>query len=280
MAKKLAKGLPDLKDTGPEDISEDTEIGRLTRRLSFRQKVWADAFIKTLSKKKASMIAGCTEPNANVYGSFMYGKVEVREYIEHVVASTIGTIDDNIKFIQGIRDTNLNQYLKKVKRSKSDQIKVGLQVMIDNLKLEIAIEEDYLMEVAAEPKEITGSMHSLKFMRKQIAKYNIELRHNPKATRIISGPEYLVDDVELDLVKLAEDHEHGLIKTFKHTKDGIQIETYSSLDAAVSLSKIQGSDKSAAPVNNFNTGPSAEQLAKLTPEQLKTMAAIERIMKS
>lgn len=277
-AKKPVKATV-TKDSGPDEIPEDSEVAKLIAKLTFRQKAWADFFIKTLNKRKASLAVGCSSENANAYGSYMYGIQVVREYIEHIVTSAIGSIDDNVKFVQSIRDARMGDYLKKVKVTKSDLVKVPLQAVIDRTKFQLVKEEEYFM-LAEEPKEITAAMQSVRALRKSIARMEIDLKFDPKATRIEHGETYLADDVELDLVKLAADTEHGLIKTFKHTKDGVQVELYSSLDAANTLARIQGADKGSAPTTNVYAGPTTEQLAKLSKEELKVMIEIEKKMKS
>lgn len=277
--KKPLKRVTVTKDSGPEEMPDDTEIAKYIRVLTFRQKVWADAFIKCLNKKKASLVAGCTEENANSYGAYMYGLQPVRDYIEYVVNSTIGTVDDNIKLVQTIRDARLNDYLIKVKTIKSDLVKTPLAKVIERTRDELLLEEEYFM-LAEEPKEITAAMQSIKALRKRIAKMEIQLKHSPKASVIEHGPSYLADAVELDLVKLAADKENGIIKSFKHTKDGVHVEFHSQLDAANTLARIQGADKGTTNTTNVYTGPTAEQLAKLSDQQLKAMAEIEKIMKS
>lgn len=277
--KKPLKRVTVTKDSGPEEMPEDTEIAKYIKALSFRQKIWADAFIKCLNKKKASLVAGCTEENANSYAAYMYGLQVVRDYIEYVVSLAIGTVDDNIKLVQTIRDARLNDYMVKVKVIKSDLVKTPLAKVIERTRVELLKEEEYFM-LAEEPKEITAGMQRIKTLRKSIKKYEIDLRHDPKAHVLEYGPSYLADNVELDLVKLAADKENGIIKSFKHTKDGIHVEFHSQLDAANTLARIQGADKGTTNTTNVYTGPTAEQLSKLTDQQLKAMAEIEKIMKS
>lgn len=276
--KPKIKVLP-VKEDRFEAIPDDSEIAKFTRPLSFRQKAWADAFIKTLNKKKASLLIGCSDEGASSYGCMMWDKPAVREYIEYLVTAAIGSVDDNIKLVQSIRDARMGDYLKRVKVTRSDLIKVPLSKVIAEHREELEMEGEWLWELT-DPKMITASMQKLASLRLGIKKMELELKYKPKATRIVHGPTYLTDDIELDLVKLAEDKEHGLIKALKTTKEGVQVELYSSLEAANTLARIQGADKGSAPVTNINTGPTAEQLAKLTPDQLRAMAAIEKVMKA
>jgi len=62
----------------------------------------------------------------------------------------------------------------------------------------------------------------------------MELERNPDAFRIIDGETVMVEHANLDLVKIMEEKERGVIKSFKHTKDGSQIELYAT-DVALSL---------------------------------------------
>lgn len=262
-----------------QDPDQNEALEKLKAALEPKELLWSDAYIKLLSKKKASMAVGCLESNASNYGVKMYARTQVRAYIDYMVSESIGTPSDNIKFLQTIRDTDLKNYMKKVKKVQSRPIKVKLKDLIKGLKYELSIEEEMLLYYTEGKAAITMALQTIASIKRKIARYTVELSKNPKATRIISGPEKLVDDIELDLVALSEDHEYGRIKTFKITKDGLHVELYSAPDAALALARIQGTDRTGTPVTNVNVGATPEQLAKLSVDDLKAMAVIERKMK-
>ncbi|MNL60381.1 hypothetical protein D3C87_1841860 [compost metagenome] len=81
-------------------------------------------------------------------------------------------------------------------------------------------------------KEMDSHLASQEVKRRKIIRLQIELRRNPDAYRERKGDPVMVESTQFDMVALAKDKESGIIKSYKMTKDGPQIE-FCSVDTQV-----------------------------------------------
>jgi phage terminase small subunit len=216
-------------------------LEELLQALTADQLLWIDAYFKLLNKYKASAYIGIPHAEARAHGNKMYRTAAVAEYICALMEDVVGDPAENIRLIQNIRDANISDYFIEVPRIKSNIINKPLGEIIDELKLQLDIENQYYLDYADTDMEIAQALRRINTLKRQICKLELQLKQNPAATRVMAGPDYVTTEMELDLAKVAQDKEFGKIKSFKQTKDGYQIELYSAMDAANSLARIQGS---------------------------------------
>lgn len=117
-----------------------------------------------------------------------------------------------------------------------------------------------------------------KTRRLKVLRYELELKRNPNATRIVLGDPVLIDVPELDMAKVVADKERGRIKSITPGQFGTKVELYSADAALTNLAKIHGlfekdnahkhehTGKDGAPLQAPVTFISADAL---TPEQLE-----------
>lgn len=223
-------------------IEPDQEFEQLINALADREKTWADMYLQTLNKKRTSVALGSNPVSAAEHGVKMYNRPAVKAYIEYVIRQHIGEPDDSIKLLRTIQDTDLKLYMSPRQQIKRDYIEKPLKTILTELEQDLADEVDFETFYAATKKEITISLQKQKAINLEIIQLKTQMKkEGPTAVRILLGPEYLVTTMALDLNKIVADVEHGRIKKYKETKDGIEVEMYDSKDAAVELLKLSGS---------------------------------------
>jgi len=166
-------------------------------------------------------------------------KPEIIEKINEFMDEASMQSSEVVKRTTDIARSNLTDYFIKRQVPFTPQIKVGLKEVIQSQKEYISREEEFCARIGYTDKAFDDFQENLNHTRSQIIRMEIELEAHPNAYRIIDGETVMVEQVELDLVKLAEDKEKGKIKSFKHTKDGVQVEMYSADTALDRLAKIR-----------------------------------------
>lgn len=239
----MAKKETELQVQNTIRIIDGTkEFEQLIRGMDDREKLWADLYLQTLNKRRASLATGAPPTSAGDHGIKMYNKPHIKAYIEYVIKQHIGEPDDSIKLLRTIQDTDMKLYMSPRQQVKRDYIEKPLKHILAELEQDLADEVDFETFYAAAKKEITVSLLKQKAINLEITTLKIQIKkEGPLAKRILLGPEYLVTTMVLDLNKVVADVEHGRIKKYKETKDGVEIEMYDSKDAAVELLKLSGS---------------------------------------
>lgn len=260
-----------------DEIEKIAAIDEILSPLSEREIVFVEHYCKFLSKKKAAVAAGHPPKNANVIGFNIYHRPRVKDAVKKYLAIIAITAEENIQLITRTAKTNLSDYFRPVSNYQSVREKVYLTDIVTRLKLEIELEDDFfLMAEGLTSLEKTLYKQKIKAISRDILKLEIQIRRNPKATRI-EYVERLVTESVLSIEALIEDNVP--LKSIKYTKEGVQVETYPADAAQDRLAKINGSfeadNKQLRPVINNSIGVSPEKLAKLTDDELKAMADIE-----
>jgi len=205
-----------------------------------KEQAFIDAYVVCLNKCQAAISAGYSEKTAKQIGYEIYNKEHIKAAIEAKLKERTATADEVIKRTSDIHYGNMADYFRPVQVLHTPRIKVSLQVIIDRIQGEIELEEEYRSEVTMTEEENDKWFAMVQGMRDRQLRYKIELRRNPNASRIIDGETIIKTEMQLDLDAVIADKERGIIKSVKHTKEGVQIEMYSALDASEKLLKIHG----------------------------------------
>lgn len=208
--------------------------------LKDNERVFAENYVISLRKDLSAIAAGFSAHTAKVIGHQVYNRPHVKAYIEELLdANTIGA-KETLKLMSDVTQSNMSDYMNEVEYLDIPKVRKGLQGVIDQLQYEIEIEQDFLQlaeNLSKEEKE-----HSQAIIRShelEITRYSIELEKNPSAYRIVDGDPVLKKEMRLDLYAIAKDKERGRIKSYKMTKDGVQVELQSPA-VAVELAKVHG----------------------------------------
>lgn len=204
------------------------------------ERVFAENYVISLRKDLAAISAGFSKSSASAIGWQVYNRPHVKAYIEKLLDDATISAKATLKIMSDATQASMNDYMRKVKKTVVNQVKKGLQELIDQLQYEIEIEEEFLrLADNLTKEEIEASNSLIKYKSREIIRYDIELNKNPNAYRIVDSDPEIVEVIELDLEALAADKERGRIKSYKVTKDGIQVELQPP-EVAREMAKIHG----------------------------------------
>lgn len=214
-------------------------------KLTEKQKKWITEYLVDFNATRAARDSGYSEATAGAIGCENLTKPNIQEEIAKRVDAMGMTAPEITKRFTNLARGNMSDYMVKKYTEYTPRIRKSLEELISRLRNEIDFEDDYALEVNLKAEELEEHMKSQEDRRRRVIRYKLELQRNPNAYRIVSGETILVEEMVLDLVKITEDKERGIIRSVKHTKDGVQVELYHADAALAQLAKIRGmtSDK-------------------------------------
>lgn len=209
-------------------------------KLTYKEESFCNEFIKDFNATKSAERAKYSVKTARHIGYENLTKPHIKKRIADLLAATEMEDGEIKKRFSNIARTNMKDYLVKRLVPHTPQVKVGLEVIIKSHLDHIRREEEFRDEKGLTEEAFDKFNEGLEYYRDQIIRMRIELRDNPAAFRIVDGETQMIEVAELDLVKVVDDKECGIIKSIKHTKDGISIEPYSADNALTTLAKFKG----------------------------------------
>jgi phage terminase small subunit len=205
------------------------------------ERAFAENYVISLRKDLAAIAAGSESETPGIVGWQIYQRAHVKAYIQELLDERTITAKETLKLISDTAQGDMSDYMNPVKRLNVPKVKKGLQELINHLQYEIDIETEFLSvapNLSADERE--SSLKIIRYKELEITRYDIELNKNPYAFRVIDGDPELVDEIELDLHAIVADRERGKIKSYKMTKDGVQIEMYPADTAQERMARIHG----------------------------------------
>lgn len=216
----------------------------MSEDLTEKQLKFCQAYIdNNFNKTKAAKDAGYALASAAVEGNRLLKIAKVRDEIRRLAEEQTISSEETVKIISDIAKSDIKDYLITRKVERSEKVKKPLADIIQEELDKISFEQEYARRVEMTKKEKESHDGMIKSMRDHVVRLDIELERNPKAYRLVYGESKLVDEVELDLVKIKKDKAAGRIKSFKYGKYGVEIEFYSAADMAVNMARIYGKFK-------------------------------------
>lgn len=207
---------------------------------SHSERVYCESYVISLSKSDAAIAMGSQSETPNVIGWQVYQRPHVQGYINEMLDAATSSAKETLKLISDTQRANLSNYLVPVKKWHTPSVKKELAQLIRETRLYIQCEEDYCQAKGLTEKAFDKFEAELELYRDRILRWQIELKYNPLATRIVDGEPIEVETMELDLVALSRDKERGVIKTFKHTPQGIHVEICDPDTSKEKMSKVHG----------------------------------------
>lgn len=217
-------------------MSEEKTVKLTVNQQRFVEEYCSNGFNAT----QAAIAAGYSEKTAASQGQRLLKNVEISNAIKVRLDELTLTAEQLTKRTADIAMGDLSNYMTTRMIEQTPRVRVGLAKLIEQLEFDLILKEEY-----ASMKELTGDdleehEESMQRVQDQILKYQIELTHNPAATRIVNGEPELVPHVEVDMQKLLADRERGIIKSFKYGKNGLEVELYSADAAMDRLMRVRG----------------------------------------
>jgi len=219
-------------------------------KLTDKQKRFCEEYLVDFNATQAAVRAGYSESTSQQMGSENLSKPVIKEFLNSKLDALSMEAGEITKRITNLARGNMSDYMSIRKVPYTPEIEVSLEVLILRIKNEIEFENQYASQISMTKEELESHNSAQESRRRNIIRYKLELKLNPYATRIINGETTLIDEVYLDLTKIVQDKERGVIKSFKHTKDGVQVELYAADAALGQMAKIRGMMVDKSEVDN------------------------------
>lgn len=209
-------------------------------KLTAKEEKFCQEFIKDFNATQAAIRAKYSKATARQIGSQNLSKLDIKIRIAELIEADEMHEGEIKKRISAIARTDMSDYMVKKTIPYTPRVKTPLQEVIDNRK-EYLIREELFCERMGYTEEVFDKFQEgLNDVRSQIIRMEIELERDPYAYRITEGETIMIEVAELDMVKMIDDKKRGVIKSIKHTKDGIQAEGYAADAALNTLAKFKG----------------------------------------
>lgn len=233
--------------------------GKEEVKFTIKERRFIDEFMSCYNAGQAAMAAGYSKRSAYSIGSENLKKPDIKAEIEKRLKEKQLDAEGTKAIVSTIAKGNANRYLKVIEVEHTPLVEKSLYEIITAIENEIIFEDDFANVAEFSPKETKVHEAMQKDRRRRILRYRIELRNNPDATRMVPGDPVMVEDTVFDLVALAKDKENGIIKSFKMTKDGPQVEFCSIDGNLANLLRVHGlfddklevSEKGSIPLNRW-----------------------------
>lgn len=209
-------------------------------KLTVNQKRFIEEYCKDFNATQAAIRSGYSEKTAKEQGYENLTKPHIYEKIKERLDQLSLSAEELTKKTADIARGNLADYMTTKMVEHRPRVRKGLQELIDELKYELSLKEEFCAEKGYTEEQYDEFQASLEPTRDQILAYKIELRRNPDATRLVYGEPELIAQVEVDMPKLIADKERGIIKSFKYGKNGLEVELYPADAAIDKLMKVRG----------------------------------------
>jgi phage terminase small subunit len=242
-------------------------------KLNDKQLRFCLEYVKDFNATAAARRSGYSETTAYSIGWENLRKPEIKAKIGELLKELSMQPEEIKKRLSDMGRGDIGDYIIVRTVPYTPKIKKGLQELIDALKIEIDFEDNYAMEAALRKKELDDHEKGQQARRRQMIRYKLELKNNPQAFRIVNGEPQLIEQAELDIVAISRDKEKGKIKSFRQTKDGIQVELYPADAALANLARVYAmfTDKTEVDVKNKLEGLTDEQLDELLDSVIKKL---------
>lgn len=228
----------------------------MSEKLTLKQRRFIEEYMIDFNGTRAAIAAGYSKSSAYSTSWETLRKPEVKEEIERRLAELQLTPDATGKMIADIARGNVNNYMITRHVEHIPKVKKGLDQLIREIEEEMSFESEYAASADLTEEEMADHISYINRLEKKKLRYRLELKRNPKAFRIVDGTPELIETAELDLAALARDKENGKIKSYRVTKDGVQVELYPADAALRDIARMHGMFKDKLDVSmNGNVDP-------------------------
>lgn len=241
-------------------------------KFTVKERRFIDEYMIDLNATQAAIRAGYSKKSARSIASENLTKPDIKSEIEKRLKEKQLDAEGTKAIVSTIAKGNANRYLKIIEVEHTPYVKKHLSELIAKLRKEIAFESQYAALAGLSAKEYIAHTNEQSGRERQILRYELELNEKPDAFRMVPGEPVMIEKTEFDLVALAKDKENGIIKSFKMTKDGPQVELCSIDGQLANLLRVHGQFNDSLDVTSggesLNKGVTPDE-AKLLLENLK-----------
>lgn len=181
----------------------------------------------------AARRAGYSPDSAADIGYELKQSPSIRAAIDEKLKQLAMSADEAVKRISDIAATRLNDFMYTRLVQGYEQTEQYVTVLITHARNEIKQTEAFIGRNKLTKETRKPFDAKIARLYEQVAEYEALVeKYDDGVTLVVAGRPVAHYVTELDLPALAKAQQQGLIKSFKHTKEGIQVEMYPA-DAAL-----------------------------------------------
>jgi len=208
--------------------------------LTDKQRQFCKEYVKDWNATQAAIRAGYSPRSARQLAGINLALPIVKDYLATLPGYPVMQGGDVVKLLGDMARSCLNDYFVIKQAEHTPRISKPLQQLIDELQAEIDLETEYAALASLSATEQKAHETRQLERRRELLHYELELKRNPDAQRIVNGPTVFIEQAELDLVKLVRDREAGKIKTIAYGKYGPRVEMYAADVALRDVARLTG----------------------------------------
>lgn len=211
--------------------------------LTAKQALFCTEYMKDFNATAAAIRSGYSKNTAHAIGHNTLQKPKIKAYIEKRLQELSLGADETIKLISDIAKGNLGDYFVTKMVEHTPRVVKPLAEIIKAIEEEIAFEREFASNFEMDATAKVTHQQAQAFRNAQLFRYRLELKRNPKATRIVDGETVLVETAVLDMAKLIADKERGRIKSISYGQYGPKVEMYAADGALRDMARVHGKFK-------------------------------------
>lgn len=210
--------------------------------LTDKQQRFIEEYCVDTNKAAAARRAGYEPEYARQIGHENYTKPYIRAAIDARLAEMAMPADVAIKMTADIAATRLNDFMVVRQVQGYEQRLATLQELVDQKEGEIDFVREFLNRKGLYSEEQQKPFaEKLVKLRQELLDYLLEMEvHGPDATKLVAGKPVVHEVADLDLVALARAKDTGRLKSYKVTKEGVQVEMLDAQGAIRDILKMAG----------------------------------------
>lgn len=239
--------------------------------LNEKQKRFCDEYLVDLNATQAAKRAGYSQRTAYSQGHDLLKHPEIKAQIEKRLEESAMTKTEALRLVSDIARGNLGDYFKLNQVVKTTLVEKPLKILVAELESKIAFEREYTDLLPEADTEKVKQRLLIASMQRELLRMQLELKKNPEAKKIVSGPEEIIEEMQLDINSLVADKARGRIKALTPSEHGLKVELYPADAALSTILKIHGAfEKDNAQKKQELVAPfSDDQVDKLITELRK-----------
>lgn len=211
-----------------------------TKKLTAKEQRFVEEYCKDCNATQAAIRAGYSEKGAKVQGHRLLTNANLRPHIDARLEELSLAAAEVTKLTADIAQGNLSDYFTVKEVEHTPRVEKPLSAVIQGILDEMEFEQEFAEQAGYTEEEMQAHQAEQARRERQILRLRLKLKRNPFATMWVDGPTERKKVATLDMAKLVEDKERGIIKSVKPGEFGLSVEMYPRDAALDKLAKMHG----------------------------------------
>jgi len=220
-------------------LNGDPDDHLKNKALSHLEQAFVNAYCVHHHAARAAREAGYNTPDCfRQMGYLVKNRPHVKAAINERMRLATIDADESIEILSKVANVNVTNYTITRDVVHYPAIKRTIQDQIKEVKDRIYIEDRVFCTIKMDARRERAHRRLLDSLREDLERLRAKEDLDPDYFEIVTGPPVLIKKTELDFTAIARDNVP--IKSYKETKEGVQVELYSTVEANRELLKIAG----------------------------------------